>query len=600
MNLSEFYSQFKCIWLVDFEFRQPDGFLPQPHCAVLKELKSQRTLKLWQPTASDFPEWSAEDSLFVAFNSDAEFSCLMELGARLPQHVLDLYTEFRCRNSGLVVPNGQNLLGALVYFGLPGIAATAKEENRDLAMRGGPYSTSEQLRLIEYCESDVTALENLLPAMLPGIDLPYALIRGEYMKSAARMQRTGVPLDTNRLELLRGRWIAIQHNLIDRVDADYGVYEDATFTMSRFEKYLSTNQIPWPLTPTGRLSLDADTFKDLARVFPQLEPLKELRATLGQTRLVGLTIGDDGRNRCWLNPFGSKTGRNQPSTTKFIFGPATWMRYLIVAPRGLALAYIDFAQEEFGIAAFLSGDEAMMQAYLSGDPYLLFAKQVGLVPTDGTKHSHRVQRDLCKTIILAVQYGMGEGALSVRLGVSLSSARELLDLHHRAYPKYWSWSDAVQDYAMLHSKLHTTYGWEVQIGRDANPRSLRNFPSQANGAEILRLSCILAHREGIEICAPVHDALLIQSRANAIEEAAEICRAAMAGASQLVLPGFPLRTDAKIIRHPGRFTDPRGTRIWKEIWEMPMFANLTNTNDCFADETQLFHQRAPVPSNIYV
>ena len=50
----------------------------------------------------------------------------------------------------------------------------------------------------------------------------------------------------------------------------------------------------------------------------------------------------------------------------------------------MGLAYIDYCQQEFGIAAALSGDTAMKQAYRSGDPYLAFAKQVGAVPGDAT------------------------------------------------------------------------------------------------------------------------------------------------------------------------------------------------------------------------
>ena len=42
---------------------------------------------------------------------------------------------------------------------------------------------------------------------------------------------------------------------------------------------------------------------------------------------------------------------------------------------------------------------------------------------------------------------------------------------------------------MLLNRLHTVFGWTVRVGPDANPRSLRNFPCQANGAEMMRLAC---------------------------------------------------------------------------------------------------------------
>ena len=73
------------------------------------------------------------------------------------------------------------------------------------------------------------------------------------------------------------------------------------------------------------------------------------------------------------------------------------------------MAYVDWSQQEFGIAASLSGDEAMMDAYRSGDPYLAFGKQAGRIPADGTKQTHGAERDLFKACVLGVQYGMGGG-----------------------------------------------------------------------------------------------------------------------------------------------------------------------------------------------
>ena len=86
-----------------------------------------------------------------------------------------------------------------------------------------------------------------------------------------------------------------------------------------------------------------------------LAPLRELRGALSQMRLSDLTVGDDGRNRCLLSMYRSKTGRNQPSNTKFIFGHSVWLRGLIQPPEGYGLAYVDWSQQEFGIAASGAG-----------------------------------------------------------------------------------------------------------------------------------------------------------------------------------------------------------------------------------------------------
>jgi DNA polymerase-1 len=232
------------------------------------------------------------------------------------------------------------------------------------------------------------------------------------------------------------------------------------------------------------------------------------------------------------------------------------------------MAYVDWAQQEFGIAAALSGDHNMQVAYQSGDPYLAFGKQAGALPVDATKATHGAQRELFKQCVLAVQYGMGAEGLALRIGRSPAVARDLLRAHHETFRVSWAWSDAVVDTAMLHGCLHTVFDWRVHIGRFPNPRSLRNFPMQANGAEMMRLAACLATERGIEVCAPVHDAFLICSPMDRIDEDVAKMRAAMAEASRIVLGGFELSTDASIVRWPDRYMDPRGAVMWRRVMEL--------------------------------
>src|SRR5258708_37856500 len=147
---------------------------------------------------------------------------------------------------------------------------------------------------------------------------------------------------------------------------------------------------------------------------------------MGEMSLNDLAVGADGCNRCLLSPFRSVTGRNQPSNAKFIFGPSTWMRGLIKPKEGEALAYIDFEQQEFAIAAALSGDPGMKASYLSGDCYLSFAKQAGAVPDDATKESHGDIRDKYKQCVLGVQYDLGEEEVGDSFRKSTCTDRDLL------------------------------------------------------------------------------------------------------------------------------------------------------------------------------
>jgi hypothetical protein len=728
--MSDPLDHYREVWLVDFEFRAPDGERPEPVCMVAREWRTGRTVREWADGLASkgrppFP--IGPEVLFVAYYASAELGCFRALGWPMPARTLDLFCEFRNLTNGLGTVAGNGLLGALAHFGLPSIDAGEKGDMRELAQRPGPYTDTERTALLDYCETDVVALARLLPAMLPKIDLPRALLRGRYMAAVAAMESNGVPIDVESLDALRRNWGAVKGRLVERIDAGYEVYvspgptinpESAlgaelfraaddwgvdvhalagvagdlwregrtagaeyaealkaarlvtgltvnrilawersgrdhstwpgfdvkarelasmypvlgigrgfeqeagfddtnysarlwdllreggrplkprhdrqllnraaevvasasptcrprrlSFSSRRFAEWLAREGIPWPRLDSGELALDDDTFRQMARAYPAVAPLRELRHSLGEMRLFSdLAVGSDGRNRCLLSPFRSVTGRNQPSNARFIFGPSCWLRSLIQPEPGRAVAYVDWSQQEFGIAAALSGDSAMMQAYSSGDPYLTFAKQARAVPADATKKSHPKEREQFKVCALAVQYGMGPQSLARSLGQPEAMARELLRLHRETYPVFWRWSDATVNHALLRGWLQTVFGWRVQVGPRANPRSLANFPMQANGAEMLRLACCLATEQGVAVCAPVHDALLVEGPADGIQEVVAETQRAMIEASRVVLLGFELRSDAKIVSHPDRYSDPRGEQMWETV--MGLLADL--------------------------
>ena len=718
---------YRQVWAVDFEFTAPSGARPVPICVVAREMHSDQLVRLWLADGAPVvpPYGIGPDTLLVAYFSSAEWSCHLALGWPLPVRVLDLFAEFRCLTNGLPVPCGNSLLGALTYFGLDALAAVEKQTMRDVAIRGGPFTADERAALTDYCQSDVDALARLLPAMLPQIDLPRALLRGRYMAAVARMEWNGVPLDAAALDVLRENWGRIKSQLIAEVDHDYGVFvptgrqplnaESAfgaavletaaasnlnphdlaeaaesvwreereafaeryaarraarkatgltlrkidqientgkdyrsvsdldvtahelagvypalgigpgndgeeegasadyagrlwdvlrrddetqllkhdpailrraaewlssfssdrsysgsmTFSACRWEEYLIRKSIPWPRLPSGALALDDDTFREMARAYPaEVAPIREVRVALSQLRLNELAVGPDGHNRCLLSPFAARTSRNQPSNSRFIFGPSCWLRSLIRPGPGRAVAYCDWSAQELGIAAALSGDANMQEAYRSGDPYLFLARAAGAVPADATKKTHSAEREQFKVVSLGVLYGLTSEGLARRLGVPNWRGRELLRMHRETYPRFWRWSDSVETEGMLGGPLRTVFGWTVRVGSDANPRSLRNFPMQANGAEMMRLACCLATERGIVVSCPVHDALLVEGPADGIEDVVTRTQQAMREASELVLPGFPLRTDAKVVRWPDRYADERGRRMWEAVWSI--------------------------------
>ena len=573
----------------EYEFGGVDGNLLRPVCAVFKDFATGREWRLRRGAFGAAPPFSTgPDTLFVAYYASAEINFFRALNWPTPARILDLFTEFRNLTNGLPVESNK-LIHALEYFGLDTIGAHYKASMIELILRGPPWSEEEWQAILDYCAGDVYALERLLPAMLPYIDLPRALFRGRYMGNLAVVENFGVPVDVALLSLAREHWTDIQDDLIADIDADYRVYDGRTFKEDRFEAYLERHNIPWPRLESGRLDLDDSkrhVFREMAKIYPNVSPLRELGHALSTMRLFSdLTIGEYGRNRALLSAFGSITGRNQPSNAKFIFGTSTWIRGFIKPPPRHGIAYIDWSSQEVGIAAALSGDKNMMADFAAGDPYIQFGIRAGLLPAGATKttaeKSHPGVRDMIKACVLGVQYGMGPETLAFRIGKSTITARGLIRAHQDQYQKFWGMAESAVACAMQGQPIGTVYGWNVKAGPQARWRSLMNFPIQANGAEMMRLACCMAIEAGIEVCAPVHDAFLICAPLDQLDARVAEMKFIMEEASRIVLDGFTIKADCpefdesgkllefpQIVRYPNRYMIKRGVGMWTKVMKL--------------------------------
>ena len=80
----------------------------------------------------------------------------------------------------------------------------------------------------------------------------------------------------------------------------------------------------------------------------------------------------------------------------------------------------------------------------------------------------------------------------------------------------------------------------------------------------------------------MHDALLIEAAIEEIDATVAETQQAMLEASEIVLDGFQLRTDAEIVRHPDRYQDKRGEQLWNTV--MRLLQELP-TAEAFANES---------------
>lgn len=542
------------------------GKLPRPWCVAWHCVETGKSGKLWvdgRHEESPFPD----KFRMVAHYAMAELSCFHVLGWAFPEEVIDTLPEARAVRGQVTPPGGGwGLLSVAQMCGVTTMSCEHKDEMRSLAMQDEvPPDKHEEL--MDYCLDDVKTSLAIWEVLGPEVDIPEAVMRGRYLKALTRVECRGIPADVDLAERLQASSMEIKDTIWAHVRESYpgAVNNAGNFVNAGWLNWCSNAKIPWPLLPSGQPRLDADTFKEMGERYPEVQTMAYAKKLRGQIRGYQFPIGKDGRLRCMLSPFGSDTGRNQPSNSKFIFGASAWLRSVIAASKGSVLAYVDFSAQEPALAGYLSGDSAMMADYRSGDPYMAFAVRAGAVPDSATKETHSDERATYKVAALAVQYGMREESLAKKLGMSVSAARRLITQHQESYPTYWTWRQAVIDEVSCGGCVSTLYGWQRKGRFKDSGTSIANFPVQAAGAEILRVAIIALEEAGHRVVAPVHDAVLVELDEDNWEEELTDVRQLMSRAATMVAPGIEIPTDVELVSPGENYMDKRGCEFWELV-----------------------------------
>lgn len=553
------FGRFDRIVFEDFEFSTDPTNRPEhivAYCA--RDFVGRGRWAVWQPTQDPAPLGPRD--LLVAYQAGAELGCRARLGWSMPSNILCLHAEYCREVAGL---DGEQfakrgLLDALRVFGISHPYEKNKERMQKRALDMSPYTDQEREEMLDYCTADVTTTKKLFEKMLNAgcwkteKELRQALLRGRFVDAQRIVEGYGIPIDTALWKVVQDNREDIRRAFIERFDR-WGVYQDGVLKEEQFAKLALSLDKRWPRTPTGKCKKDSDTLKDFASRFEEISHLHELGKTLSALREPNLSV-HKGRAYCYTAPFKSKTGRNQPSTTRFLFGAPKWMRSLIRPQPGKAIAYIDVTAEEFGIASLLSGDPAMWESYCSPDVYIDFAKRAGLVPITATKATHPDTRKQAKAVVLGVQYGRGSRSTANALGVSEQKAEELLWHHNNVYRAFWDYVKGIQTMARFRRCLYSVLGWRMRVHSRTRPTTIQNFPMQAGGAELMRAVSVELVRAGVCLIAQVHDAFVIESDAGNIEADSEKTREVIAKVSEAIF-GRPLKSEAKIVRYPDRYID---------------------------------------------
>ena len=226
------------------------------------------------------------------------------------------------------------------------------------------------------------------------------------------------------------------------------------------------------------------------------------------------------------------------------------IRQAFVAAKGHRIVAADYSQIELRIMAHLSQDKGLLDAFAQGeDIHRATASEVFGVALDKVSGE---QRRSAKAINFGLIYGMSAFGLSRQLNIGAGEAKKYMDLYFERYPGVLRYMENTRQLAASNGYVETLEGRRLwlpdikssnAIRRKAAERAAINAPMQGTAADIIKRAMIAVDEwleqqndNAVRMIMQVHDELVFEVKAEAVEEASQKIRALMEGSVQLDVP----------------------------------------------------------------
>ncbi|MFV9689063.1 DNA polymerase I [Pantoea sp. KXB45] len=226
------------------------------------------------------------------------------------------------------------------------------------------------------------------------------------------------------------------------------------------------------------------------------------------------------------------------------------IRQAFVAAKGYRIVAADYSQIELRIMAHLSQDKGLLDAFAQGeDIHRATASEVFGVPLEKVSGE---QRRSAKAINFGLIYGMSAFGLSRQLNIGAGEAKKYMDLYFERYPGVLRYMENTRQLAASKGYVETLEGrrlWlpDIKSGnairRKAAERAAINAPMQGTAADIIKRAMIAVdawldqqNDDTVRMIMQVHDELVFEVKAEAVEEASQKIQALMEGSVRLDVP----------------------------------------------------------------
>lgn len=363
------------------------------------------------------------------------------------------------------------------------------------------------------CERAETALrlaERLKPEIYQG-GLHTLLDRVELplIRVLAEMEWTGVRIDSQELAQLSGRFSSRLNEMEEQVYNLAGVRFNISSPMQVGDILFDRLKID-PMakrTKRGAYSTTEEILEKYRQNHPivdlilKIRALRKLLATYVNA-LPALVNPVTGKIHTSYNQTVTATGRISSTNPNLQNIPVRSddgreIRRAFIPDPGKILLSADYSQIELRLMADLSGDKAMVDAFLSGaDIHRATAAKIYHETLDNVTDN---QRRNAKTANFGIIYGISAFGLSERLGIPRSEAKNLISDYFRSYPGVKEYMDSSIETAREKGFVSTVMGRKRMLAdihsrnavvRGYAERNAINAPLQGSAADIIKLAMV--------------------------------------------------------------------------------------------------------------
>ncbi|MAF80875.1 DNA polymerase I [bacterium] len=351
----------------------------------------------------------------------------------------------------------------------------------------------------------------------------------------AEMELTGVKLDVEVMAVLHkkvaGRITRLEKQIWEAAGEEFNIRSTQQLRVVLYEKLnLPTDKISRTQSGFSTAAKELAKLRGEHKIVEMLEEYREV-TKLQSTYLEPLpemVAPDTGRIHGSFNQVVAATGRlssqdpnlqNIPVRTEL----GQEIRTAFIPERGKRFVKADYSQLELRIAAHLSHDEKMIDAFRAGED-IHRATAAWVNGIEQKKVTDKQRRD-AKTLNFGVLYGMGPMNFAQSSGISMEEARSFIERYKQQYEGITNLIVSTIEQAEETEFVETMMGRRRYVPeinasspavRAAAERAAFNFPIQGTAADILKQAMIAlqAHLDkkypDADMVLTVHDELVCE------------------------------------------------------------------------------------------